>query len=140
MHKRNKKYAALQGELEGLKKFIKTAEVDKLKALVEENPSYFYNVLPFAYIFNLSDKWIKQFEKLTELNVEWNSSSKIDVNKFGSFIKSMNAASETYYTGTGSSSGSGGWVFIFKLRRRRSFRRRRPQLVVLTDLQMNLHT
>lgn len=106
MHRRNKEYTRLQGELEGLKKFIKTAEAEKLKTLVEENPQYFYSVLPFAYIFNLSDKWIKQFEKLTEFNVEWNSGSTFDGNKFDRFLSRMNTASEPIYDTVGSSSSS----------------------------------
>ena len=110
LHKRNKEYTRLQGELEGLKRFIKTAEIDKLKTLVEENPKYFYNVLPFAYIFNLSDKWINQFEKLTELNVVWNDGYRFNSTTFDSFIKRMDSASEAYYTSSDvGSSGSGGY-------------------------------
>ena len=109
MHKRSKEYTRLQGELEGLKKFIKTAEAEKLKALVEENPKYFYSVLPFAYIFNLSDKWIKQFEKLTELNVEWNSAHTINEAAFDRFIKQMDTASEPYYTSSDVGSSGGGY-------------------------------
>lgn len=105
MHKRSKKYTLLQGELEGLKRFIKTAEINKLKLLVEENPRYFYSILPFAYIFNLSDKWIKQFEKLTELSVEWNNGAIFEGNNFDSFLQRMDTASKPYYTG-GDYSGS----------------------------------
>ena len=108
MRKRSKKYTRLQGELEGLKKFIKTAEVDKLKHLVEENPKYFYNILPLAYIFNLSDKWIKQFEKLTDLNIDWNNHSIMDVYVFDRFLKGMNTATEAYYVSSGGSSSGGG--------------------------------
>lgn len=33
----------------GLREFIETAELDRINTLVEENPEYFYSVLPFAY-------------------------------------------------------------------------------------------
>ena len=52
------------GRLLGFKTFIKTAEVDRIKLLVDEDPQYFFKVLPYAYIFGLTDKWIKKFETI----------------------------------------------------------------------------
>lgn len=52
------------GRLLGFKRFIKTAEVDRIKLLVDEDPQYFFKVLPYAYIFGLTDKWIKKFETI----------------------------------------------------------------------------
>ncbi len=52
------------GKLLGLRNFIEKAELPRLKALVEQDPAYYYNVLPFAYVFGLSDVWAKQFETL----------------------------------------------------------------------------
>lgn len=54
----------LTGELVGFKEFIEKAELDRLNALVEENPQYFYKILPFAYVMGLSDKWAKKFENI----------------------------------------------------------------------------
>ena len=50
------------GEVNGFKKFLETAEKDKLESLVHDDPSYFYNILPYAYVLGVSDAWIKQFE------------------------------------------------------------------------------
>ena len=36
--------------------------MDRINALAEENPSYFYDVLPYAYVFGLTDTWAKKFE------------------------------------------------------------------------------
>ena len=60
--KRTKDSAKLYGEIIGFKEFIATAEVDRINALAEENPSYFYDVLPYAYVFGLTDTWAKKFE------------------------------------------------------------------------------
>lgn len=57
----------IYGQLLGFKSFIEKAEVDRLKMFVEEDPEYYYHILPYAYAFDLSDKWIKNFE---ELNLE----------------------------------------------------------------------
>lgn len=54
----------MMGKLLGLKNFIKTAEEDKLKMLVAENPEYYYDVLPYAMVFNMSDQWAKQFKNI----------------------------------------------------------------------------
>ena len=35
-----------------------------LNELVDENPAYFYDVLPYAYVFKLKDKWILKFNTI----------------------------------------------------------------------------
>lgn len=59
------------GKLFGLKQFIETAEQDRLKALAEENPEYFYNVLPYAMVFGLSELWAKQFKNIPTQPPAW---------------------------------------------------------------------
>lgn len=61
------------GKLLGLKTFIKTAELERINTLVEENPQYFFHILPYAYVFNLTDKWVKQFESLVVEPPSWYS-------------------------------------------------------------------
>lgn len=55
----------------GLKDFIETAEMDKLKLLSEENPSYFYNILPYAMVLGLDKTWAKKFETITLEPPSW---------------------------------------------------------------------
>ena len=54
----------LMSRLLGFRQFINSAEMPMLKALVDENPNYFYDVLPYAIVFGLSDKWCKQFKEI----------------------------------------------------------------------------
>ncbi|MBQ5810666.1 MAG: DUF2207 domain-containing protein, partial [Clostridia bacterium] len=63
-NKRTKENTRLLGEILGFKQFIEMAELDRLKALVDQDPQYFYNVIPFAYVLGLSDKWAKKFESI----------------------------------------------------------------------------
>ncbi len=63
-NKRTKENTRLLGEILGFKNFIEFAELDRLKVLVEEDPQYFYGVIPFAYVLGLSDKWAKKFESI----------------------------------------------------------------------------
>lgn len=59
------------GKILGLRNFIIAAESEKLKALVSENPSYFYNVLPYAYVLGITDLWIKNFEGIALQPPQW---------------------------------------------------------------------
>ena len=64
-------YTDLLGRVLGFRDFIKTAELDKLNELVEEDPQYFYHIMPYAYVFGLSNKWIKNFEDLPVVTPDW---------------------------------------------------------------------
>lgn len=48
----------------GFKDFIEMVEKDKLEMLLEEDPDYFYKVLPYAHALNITDKWVEKFELL----------------------------------------------------------------------------
>ena len=59
------------GKILGLKQFIKTAEIEKLNMLIDEDPEYFFNILPYAMVFGLSDHWSKQFKRLKIKPPSW---------------------------------------------------------------------
>lgn len=63
------------GKINGFKTFLETAEKEKLTLLVEENPSYFYNILPYTYVLGVSNKWIKKFEDIAMEPPEWYTST-----------------------------------------------------------------
>lgn len=71
MDKRTDYGNKLYGQLLGFREFILQAKKDKLEALVEQNPTYFYDVLPYAYVLNVSDKWIKNFEGIEMQQPDW---------------------------------------------------------------------
>ena len=75
MKRRTKRGAALLGKILGFKEFIRVAEVDRIKKLVEQNPSYFYDVLPYAYVLGLSKKWAKKFENIAMEPPTWYTGS-----------------------------------------------------------------
>ncbi|MGX9419115.1 DUF2207 domain-containing protein [Vibrio sp. WJH972] len=101
----------------GFKEFIKTAEKDKLEALFESNPSYFYNILPYAMVFGLSDKWSTHFEGMSVEPPNWYRGASTSAmgavaitstlnNRFSSMTSSMTSAPSS--KGTSGSSSSGG--------------------------------
>lgn len=60
------------GQLLGLKKFIEVAEKDKMEMLVRQTPELYYEILPYAYVLNVTNKWIEQFNVLKIFNEETN--------------------------------------------------------------------
>ena len=110
MPKRTKYGNEILGKIKGFKKFLETAEKQKLEAMVMENPTYFYNILPFTYVLGVSDKWIEKFEAISLQAPDWyDGSSSFDTSSFGSFMSStMKSASSAMSSSPSSSSGGGG--------------------------------
>lgn len=55
----------------GFRDFIEKSELPMLKAQVDENPAYFYDILPFAMVFGLTKKWNEQFAALNIAPPTW---------------------------------------------------------------------
>lgn len=117
MNARTKESAKRLGKILGFKQFIETAELDRLKALVEENPAYFYNILPYAYVLGLSDKWIKKFEHIEIEPADWYTSPYDGYNMFNMMIymnmmdridRSIGDTIDDQISGSGSDYGSSG--------------------------------
>lgn len=49
----------------GFRNFVEVAEKDRLEALLEEDPEYFYNTLPYAHVLGVTKKWANKFEGIT---------------------------------------------------------------------------
>lgn len=71
MRKRTPYGTAITGKILGFRHFIETCELERLKLLANENPSYFYNILPYAYVFGLSDAWARKFESIAVEPPSW---------------------------------------------------------------------
>ncbi len=95
--------------IEGFKMFLETAEKDRLETLVEENPKYFYDILPYAYVLGVSDKWISKFESIAIEPAAWYGGySTFDYYVFYSFMNRTVAASTKAMTSSPQQSSSGG--------------------------------
>ncbi|MGI6084586.1 MAG: DUF2207 domain-containing protein [Acetivibrionales bacterium] len=57
--------------LVGFRDFLKATELDRIKLLVNENPQYFYNVMPFAMVLGVTDKWAKNFDNIMVSPPNW---------------------------------------------------------------------
>lgn len=115
---KKKKYTKLLGRILGFKDFIRTAELDKLKTLVEDDPEYFYHIMPYAYVLGLSNKWIKNFEGMEIIKPTWYHSgyNRYDTYTMGRMMSDCSHSVSNHIvipkpsvsSGSGHSSG-GGW-------------------------------
>lgn len=97
------------GKISGFKNFLELVEKPKLEAMVMENPSYFYDILPFTYVLGLSDKWIEKFESITIQPPDWyRSDTTFNTIMFGHFISSTMRSSSVAMASRPSSKSSGG--------------------------------
>lgn len=64
-------FKSVAGDLLGFKDFIEKAEVPQLERLSEENPSYYYDVIPYAMVFGLSEMWTKKFSTIPLAQPDW---------------------------------------------------------------------
>ena len=92
-------------EINGFKKFLVNVEKNKLEELVEEMPHYFFDILPYTYVLNISKKWIEKFNDIPipESDVQMKNYSLLDTVTDGIYIPSP-----SYSSGGGSCSSCGG--------------------------------
>lgn len=109
------------GKILGLKRFIERAEKDRLEMLAEENPAYFYNILPYAYVLGVTDVWSSRFEGLATPPPSWYAGADFDtfstvyitsvlmnsMNRAQSSMTAQRSSSGGSFSGGGGSSGGG---------------------------------
>ena len=109
MPKRTPEGTKMLGKIRGFKKFLETAEKERLEALVMKNPNYFYDILPYTYVLRVSDKWIKKFETINIEEPEWyNSIDSFDYTRFSRFVDTTVISAQRVMSSRPSYSSSGG--------------------------------
>ena len=101
MVKRTKYGEVVSSKVKGFREFLETVEKEKLESLVEQNPNYFYDILPYTFVLNISKKWIEKFQDIKIPN-----SSIGDFNYSDSGVIFNSIASSVYFPSSSSSRGS----------------------------------
>lgn len=65
MPKRNKQGRLALGHIEGFRKFLEVAEVRRIESLLAEDRNYASDILPFAYVLDVSDKILPVLESIS---------------------------------------------------------------------------
>lgn len=112
MPKRTEYGTEVLGRLRGFRTFLQTAEKDRLETMVEREPQYFYNILPYAYVLDVSDIWMEKFESIAIEPPQWYSShghyNTFDTVRFHHFMNTTMRSATAAMTSSPSSKGSGG--------------------------------
>ncbi len=108
--KKNAKGNQAFSELKGFKQFIKVAEENKLKMLLQDSPTYFETTMGYALAFGLFSQWAKKFEALNLQPPSWYTSSAgaFTMHNFSSSFSDSIASAQSTMVSSPSSSGSGG--------------------------------
>lgn len=97
--------------ISGFKNFLETAEKEKLEMMVEQNPSYYYDILPYAYTLGVSDKWTKKFEGIVMKQPDWYDGGAFSHYTMMHFINHSLREATGAMTSSPQSSSSGGGGF-----------------------------
>ena len=110
---RTEDYTSKLNRIVGFKEFIETVEKDKLEEMLESNPEFYYDILPYAIVLGVSDKWEKKFEDLTIKPPQWATGSFSDtvfnIVLFNTLMRNVNINMvKTFISHPSSGSRSGG--------------------------------
>lgn len=112
MKKKNNEGDRILGELKGFRQFIKLAETNRIKTLIESDPNYFEKTMSYALTFGLLKEWASKFAALNIPPPQWyNSSSNSGIagmNSFANSFSSSMASTQSAMVSTPQSSSSGG--------------------------------
>ena len=68
---RTKQYTEQLNDIIGFKNFITLAEKPQLEMLLEDDPQFYYNILPYAQVLGVTDKWEDKFKDITVAPPQW---------------------------------------------------------------------
>lgn len=109
MKKRTPYGNKMAGRIQGFKKFLETAKKEELETMIMQNPQYFYDMLPYAYVLDIFEKWIKKFEGISVEPPSWHDSSMMFyMSSFGEFMDNIMSSAQSCMSYSTSDSGDSG--------------------------------
>lgn len=112
VRKRTEKGHDTLQKIKGFKMFLETAEKERLETLVFDNPKYYYDILPYAYVLGVSDVFTEKFEGIAIEPPEWyRGTSAFDRVLMFSFMNSTLRSCQQAMTSAPQTSSSGGGGF-----------------------------
>lgn len=90
----------IKAKINGFRNYLEVARKDQLEMLVEQNPNYFFDILPFAYVLDVSKKWS---EKFADIPLPERDIGNFDYTN----TDSLDSISSSFYYPSSSGGGSG---------------------------------
>lgn len=107
MSRRTQNGELINAKIKGFRNFLVTTEKSNLEHILEKDPRYFYNILPYTYVLNISNKWVEKFEDIPLPDMK-GSFDLCDTNYVRIYDNVSFPTSATSAGGFGSSSCGGG--------------------------------
>ena len=118
MHRTSSYGETVKAKINGFRNYLEVAEKDRINMLVEENPNYFFDILPYAYVLDVSKKWISkfpipngaQYEYISNIDMIYESISYVDAStRSSSSCSSCGGGCSSCGGGCSSCGGGGSW-------------------------------
>ncbi len=112
---RTEKYNEVLGQVVGFKNFILYTEKDRIQFMLNDNPEFYYRVLPYAQVLGVTDAWVDKFQdlRMPPPNYMTTNSARgdtIDTMVYCSMYRSFARSMSSYMVSRPSSNGSSGRV------------------------------
>jgi len=109
LERRTDYYTYVLGLCLGFKTFLMTAEKDRIEMLLNQNPDYYYNILPYAQVLGVTKIWEKKFDGLLTQPPSWCYGAGAEASMFSArTMSNMMGTMQSSMTSSPSSSGGGG--------------------------------
>ncbi|MDE7453834.1 MAG: DUF2207 domain-containing protein [Clostridia bacterium] len=113
---RTKEYTNQLNDIIGFKNFIRLAEKNQLETMIEEDPQFYYHILPYAQVLGVSSIWEDKFASITIEPPQWIAGNManniISFHILNNVIRSsMGNMSRNMVSRPASSGGNGGGSF-----------------------------
>ena len=105
MRRKTKYGEEIIAKVNGFRDFLIKVEKPQLEELVSQNPSYFYDILPYTYVLNISKKWIRKFENIPIPNVNMGNINYSSDRTLYSIYENIYRPEQVYSNSGNSSSG-----------------------------------
>lgn len=74
------------GKIVSYKNYLTSITKDEIETRVKENPNYFYETLPYAFVLGISNEWIRKFENIRMSKPKWTNDKTFHYGEFTTFI------------------------------------------------------
>ena len=68
---RSKAELEVYGRICAFKTFLEQAEADRLETLIEDNPDYWFDILPYCYVLKITEKLKPKFDRIAMDGPSW---------------------------------------------------------------------
>ena len=103
---------SVYGQILGFRSFLKRVKLREMKYHLNKDPQYFYDILPFAFVLGLSDKWIEKFMPLMSIAPAYYDTNDFNPRRYTSTLRNIKTLTSSCFasrsSGSGGSSGGGG--------------------------------